>query len=86
MTDPDLRDKGGPSSRPLDKPGGGRSPKKNFSVLRASVLTKKKGGPRAPRVPPLDPPLDTSIRTDGFYGINRITFVFHSIFVDKERE
>ena len=82
MTDPDLRDKGGPSSRPLDKQGG-RSPKKNFSALRASVLTKKKGGPRAP---PLDPPLDTSIRTDGFYGINRITFVFQSIFVDKERE
>ena len=85
MTDPDLRDKGGSSSRPLDKPGG-RSPKKIFSALRASVLTKKKGGPRAPRVPPLDQPLDTSIRTDGFYGINRITFVFQSIFVDKERE
>ena len=40
---------GGGSSRPLDKGGGGRSPKKMFSALRASVWSKKKGaGPPGP--------------------------------------
>ena len=41
-------------SGPLDK--GGRSPKKFFLALRASFLSKNKGG-RPPRAPPLDPPL-----------------------------
>ena len=86
MTDPDLRDKGGPSSRPLDKPGGGAVSQKKFFGPAGLSFDEKKGGAPGPPGPPLDPPLDTSIRTDGFYGINRITFVFQSIFGDKERE
>ena len=44
MPDPDLEIRvGGRSSRPLDKRGGRRSPKKNFSALRASVWSKTKG-------------------------------------------
>ena len=34
--------------RPLDKEGGGRSPKNFFSALRASVWSKNKGGARPP--------------------------------------
>ena len=37
--------------------GGGRGPKKFFSAPRASVWSKNKGGGRAARAPPLDPPL-----------------------------
>ena len=40
---------------------GGRSPKKLFSALRVSVWSKNKGGTWAPRPPPLDPPLLTSV-------------------------
>ena len=48
----------GRSSRSLDK-GGGWSPKKLFSVLRASVCCKNKGVGAGPaQTPPLDPPLD----------------------------
>ena len=44
MPDPDLEIRvGGRSSRPLDKGVGRRSPKKNFSALRASVWSKNKG-------------------------------------------
>ena len=45
MVNPDLeiRGEGGRSSRPLDKGGGGgRSPKKFFSALRASVSSRNK--------------------------------------------
>ena len=57
-------------SRPLDKGGwgggshpdseimeGDRSQKQFFSALRASFWSKNKGEGRAPRPPPLDPPL-----------------------------
>ena len=47
MVDPDLEIRGkggGRSSRPLDKVGGGRSPKKFFSALRASVSSRNKVG------------------------------------------
>ena len=45
MPDPDLEIIwGGQSSRPLDK-GGGCSPPKFFSALRASVWSKNKRGP-----------------------------------------
>ena len=48
MPDPDLKIRG----------WGGRSPKKFFWALRASVWSKNKGdGDRAPWAPPLDPPL-----------------------------
>ena len=55
MPDPDLEMGGGGSSRLIDK-GGGRSPKKIFLSLQASVWSKNKerGGPPAPH---LDPPL-----------------------------
>ena len=43
------------SSRPLDK-GGGGGIQKNFSALRALVLSKNRWG-RALRAPPPDPPL-----------------------------
>ena len=49
LPDPDLEIRGDQSSRLLDKGGGGGG---NFSVLRASFLSKNKEGP-----PPLDPPL-----------------------------
>ena len=48
---------GGGSSRPWDKGGPGRF---FFSALRASVWSKNKGEGRAPRAPPLDPPLMTT--------------------------
>ena len=50
MPDPHLEIRGARSSRPLDKGGGGRSPKKKNSVLRASVWSKNKGG-AGPLVP-----------------------------------
>ena len=38
--------------------GGGRSPQKTFSALRASIWSKiKRGRGRGSRAPPLDPPL-----------------------------
>ena len=85
MQDPDLRDKGGGggggrSSGPLDK-AGGRSPKKIFSALRASVWTKNKGGGGG--APPGPSP---GSGTGYIYEINKITFVFQSIFADKERK
>ena len=36
---------------------GGRGTKTFFSAPRASVWSKNKGGGRAPRAPPLDPPV-----------------------------
>ena len=51
----DWRCFGSAGFRPWDK-GGTRSPKKFFSVLRASVWSKNKGD-RPPRAPPLDSPL-----------------------------
>ena len=82
MQDPDLRDKGGGrSSGPLDK-AGGRSPKKIFSALRASVWTKNKGGGGGGAPPGPYPGSGTGY----IYEINKITFVFQSIFADKERE
>ena len=53
--DPDLEIRG----------GGGRSPKKHFLVLWASVWFKNKGR-WAPRAPPLDPPL---LHTNSFSEI-----------------
>ena len=53
--DPDLEIREARSSIPLDK-GGGESPNKIFSALRASVWSKNKGG----WFPPLDPPLSLS--------------------------
>ena len=44
MPDPDVQIRGARLFRPLDKGvGGGRSPKKIFSALRASVWSKNKG-------------------------------------------
>jgi len=60
VPDPDLEIRGGALlSRPLDKKGkgGGGTPKKLFSALRASVWSKNEGRGRTPRAPPLDPPL-----------------------------
>ena len=53
--------------------GGGCSPKKVFSTLRASVWSKNKGGGgRAPRASPLDPPLQAcSRRSDCGDGVER---------------
>ena len=43
VPDPDLEIRGRQSSRPLEKRGGGRSPKRFFSALRASVWSKNQG-------------------------------------------
>ena len=48
VPDPDLEIRRGRSSRLLDKGGGGQSPKKIFSALRASVWSKNKGEGRGP--------------------------------------
>ena len=55
-------DKGGRGGRGAGHPdaeirGGARSQKQIFSALWASVWSKNKGGSPAPRVPPLDSPL-----------------------------
>ena len=61
VPDPDLEIRGGaPLSRLLDKKGkgGGRTPEKLFSALRASVWSKNDGEGGGPPGPlPLDPPL-----------------------------
>ena len=45
LADPDLQIRGGHSSRPLDKwGGGGGESKKFFSALQASIWLKNKGG------------------------------------------
>ena len=55
---PDLAGGGGGIGHPdPEMRGGGVVSKKFFSALRASFWSKNKGGPRAPRAPPLDPPL-----------------------------
>ena len=48
---------GGGRGHPDPEIRGGQSPQFFFSVLRASFWSKNKGGARAPRAPPLDPPL-----------------------------
>ena len=58
MVDPDLQIRGGGPGHPDPEiGGGGRSPKKFFLALRASVWPKNRGGERAPRAPTLDLPL-----------------------------
>ena len=55
VADPDLKIRRGPGHPDPEIRGGGRSPKRFFSALQASVWSKNKGG--APRAPPLDLPL-----------------------------
>ena len=57
VKDPDLQiGRGGNHPDPEIK-GGGRSQKKSFSALRASVWSKTKGEAGDPQAPTLDPPL-----------------------------
>ena len=59
MADPDLQIREGGGGHPDPEiRGGGAVSKKFFSLLRVSFWSKNKGG-RAPRAPPLDPPLLT---------------------------
>ena len=43
---------------------GGQSPQIVFSALRASFWSKNNGGARAPRAPPLDPPLPQAQKSE----------------------
>ena len=56
VADPDLQIRGGPVHPDPEIRRGGRRQKNLFSALWASFWSKNKGG-RAPRAPPLDPPL-----------------------------
>ena len=56
MADPDLQIRRGGGHPHAEITGGGGSQKKLPSALRVSVWSKNKRG-RAPRGPPLDPPL-----------------------------
>ena len=59
VADQDLQIKGGEGGRghPDTEIIGGARSQKNFFALRASVWFNNKGEARAPRIPPLDPPL-----------------------------
>ena len=55
---------GGGRGHPDPEIRGGQSPQMFFSVLRASFWSKNKGGARAPRAPPLDPPLPQAQKSE----------------------
>ena len=58
MADPDLQIRGGGGHPDPEITGGGLQ-KDFFFALRASFWSKNKGGPGAPRTPPLDSPLSS---------------------------
>ena len=66
VLDPDLEIRwGGRSSSPLHKGGGGGGVSKQiFSALRASVWSNNRGAPRAP---PLDLPLYSTIIFNNYF-------------------
>ena len=55
---------GGGAVHPDPEIRGGQSPQFFFSALRASFWWKNKGGARAPRAPPLDPPLPQAQKSE----------------------